>query len=172
MPSENPTTFQPTATPTLSDVISSSEGCKDVDFTIDCKAELLDGFVVDCQSVMFAQTTQKTIKVIWGYRITNNCPHMRILARQSMTGCSVCVPSGLECTQASTLFQPTSPQNRKVTLAPGESAVEIEEETIDLTKSDTGCMYSRDVVLRIKGGEASTGSFAIDKKLSFVGPRK
>ena len=89
-----------------------------------------------------------------------------------MTKCSVCIPSGLECQKASIVFKPSSPEDRKVMLAPGESVVEIEEETLDLTKSSAPCMYSRDIVLRIKGGDASTGSFAADEKLSFVGPKR
>ena len=158
--------------PSVSDIISDSEGCKDVDFTISCQAELLDGFVVDCGAIQFAQVTQDFLKIMWEYRITNNCPHTRTLARQSMSGCSVCIPAGLDCKKASVVFRPVSAEDRKVTLAPGESAVETEEETLDLTKTDTACMYSRDIVLRIKGGDASTGSFAADKKLSFVGPKK
>ena len=90
-----------------------------------------------------------------------------------MSGCSVCVPAGLDCKKASVVFRPASAEDRKVTLAPGESAVETEEEILDLTtNANTACMYSRDIVLRIKGGDASTGSFAADKKLSFVGPKK
>ena len=132
----------------------------------------MDGFVVDCKSMQFAQTTQDFIKVTWEYRVTNNCPHTRTLARQSMSGCSVCIPSGLQCKKSSIVFKPASPEDRKVMLAPGESAVETEEEMLDLTKSNASCMHSRDIVLRIKGGDASTGSFAADKKLSFVGPKK
>ena len=126
---------------------------------------------MDCAAVQFAQVTHDFLKITWEYRITNNCPHTRTLARQSMSGCSVCMPAGLDCKKASVVFRPASAEDRKVTLAPGESAVETEEETLDLT-TNSACLYSRDIVLRIKGGDASTGSFAADKKLTFVGPKK
>ena len=68
------------------------------------------------------------------------------------------------------LFAAESRYERYFTLQPNESASEVEEEIVLLNKPNP-CMYSRDVVLRVRGSSpTSEGSFATDLKYTWVTP--
>ena len=138
--------------------------------SIGCQAELRDGTVVDCKSLQFRTVGDDVLRIKWTYNVTNNCPYPRTLARQHMTSCSLCIPPGLQCTKASHVFPPRSGEERYFTLQPYERATQTEEEDVSLS-SVNPCMYSRDIVIRMRGSTPTSGSFAIDLKYTWVSPR-
>jgi len=171
-PSESPS-GSPTMSPTIPDIISDSTGCKDVEIAVTCEAERNDGTVVDCKALRLI--TNRTVddeylQIKWTYRATNNCPYPRTFARQHIKACTLCIPPGLQCTKEAYAFRPESSAERHFTLPPNGSATSVEEQTIVLDKPSP-CMYSRDVVVRIRGNRlTSVGSFATDVKYTFVSP--
>ena len=130
----------------------------------------MDGTLVDCRDLQNMAIVDEFLHMKWIYSITNNCPHPRTLARQHMTSCSLCIPGGLQCNKGANLFPPKSRSERYFTLQPNESASQVEEEIV-LMNSPNPCMYSRDVVIRVRGSApTSAGSFATDLKYTWVSP--
>ena len=157
----------PTAGPAIAGFTSDSNGCKDMPLSIGCQAETMNGTVMECDQLQFVTIRDDSLRIKWTYHLTNNCPHPRMLARQHLTSCSVCMPSGLDCTKATQVFFPRSTAERYFTLQPYERAEETEE-VIVLLNSQTRCMFSRKVGVMVLGSGA--GSFTIDLKYAWVSP--
>ena len=139
--------------------------------SIGCQAEMRDGTVVDCKSLQFTTIGDDSLRIKWTYSLSNNCPYPRALGRQHMTSCSLCIPPGLQCTKTSHVFPPRSGAERHFTLQPYERAIATEEEVVFLNSANP-CMYSRDVILRLRGSTpTSVGSFAVGLKYTWVSPR-
>ena len=157
----------PTAGPAIADFTSDSNGCKDMSLSIGCQAETMNGTVMECDQLQFATIEDDSLRIKWTYSITNNCLHPRMLVRQHLTSCTVCMPSGLDCTKASQVFSPRSNVERYFILQPHERATEAEE-VIVLLNATAQCMFSRKVGVLVLGSGA--GTFTIDLKYAWVSP--